>query len=78
MINIPGNRPIRPPTENNRVQQKEQVKSTGESANTKPADTPVEVERRRNPDRRRKQSSTNIELRSRRDRRRGRRIDIDV
>lgn len=78
MINIPGNRPVRPPTENNRVQQKNKVKSSDESAGAKPSDTPVVVERRRNPDRRQKQSSTDIDLRSRRDRRKARRIDIDV
>ena len=79
MINIPGNRPVRPPTENNRVQQKDnKVKSSDESASAKPTNTPVVVERRRNPDRRQKQFSTGIDLRSRRDRRRARRIDIDV
>ena len=78
MINIPGNRPVRRPTENNRVQPKDQIKASDEPASTKSSDTPVVVERRHNPDRRQKQSATGLDLRSRRDRRRARRIDVDV
>lgn len=78
MINIPGNNPVRRPMDNNRVKQKDEVKAGGETANAKPAKGAVIVERRRNPDRRKKQSATAVELRSRRDRRRASRIDIDV
>ncbi|MGI9288697.1 MAG: hypothetical protein ACR2P1_25140 [Pseudomonadales bacterium] len=79
MINIPGNRPVRRPVENNRVKQKERIEASDKTATEKkPAQGPVPVERRRNPDRRQSQSPTSVELRSRRDRRRASRIDIDV
>ncbi len=78
MINIPGNSPVRRPNDNNRVKSKGQVKQSAETATSKPAQGVVVVERRRNPDRRQRQAATAIELRSRRDRRRARRIDIDV
>lgn len=78
MINIPGNSPVRRPNDNNRVKRIDQVKQSDETATTKPAKDVVVVERRRNPDRRKQQTTTANELRSRHDRRRARRIDIEI
>lgn len=78
MINIPGNRPVRPPTENNRVMQKNKITESKEANGAKPAKAPVTVERRRMPDRRQRQIPTTLDLRAKRDRRRSRRIDIDI